>query len=297
MPLPRVCVAATCKQIRRGNAQIDASRQRSRGRDAELLCAVIGRFQRLLSSGSGSRRWLDTYSMQASALGSDDSSMDRENPAAKTIQINPGSKHAAWLAAQLPFTVRETIKLTFGIMRHLPHQQALVAVSDGGKVVACNEALLGLLGRHDSEEVLDRRWSEFMPGYVDHLPHSGVDPAPFDEQLVRSEGQPLAVHISVSPVREEREQRAVANVLFVTPCKEGDDDETTRLPQHETSSLTDPRLAAVAACLDVFGDDRNENLRNLAQVVSDLAGAQYTTLRVPRGDGYVIVAGWRLEQE
>ncbi len=246
--------------------------------------------------------------MQASALGSDSSSMDREHSPAKTIEINPGSKYAAWLVAQLPFAVRETIKLTFGVMCYLPHEQALVAVSDGGKVVACNKALLGLLGWHDNEAVLNRRWSEFMLGYADHVPYSGGEPVPFDEQLVRRESQPLAVHVSISPVREEREQRAVANMLFVTPRKEsGDDDSVSssplslRLPQRDNNApidpRIDPRLAAIAVCLDNFGDDRNENLRNLAQVVGDLAGAQYTTLRVPRGDGYVIVAGWRLEQE
>jgi hypothetical protein len=56
----------------------------------------------------------------------------------------------------------------------------------------------------------------------------------------------------------------------------------------------DARVAQITTCIDGFGPDRDQNLRDLAQVVGDIVGAQVVSFRVPRGDDYVITVGWRL---
>lgn len=57
----------------------------------------------------------------------------------------------------------------------------------------------------------------------------------------------------------------------------------------------DPRLVKIASCLDAFTDDREQNLRSMATTIGEIIGAQTVTFRVPRGTGYVITVGWKLD--
>lgn len=60
------------------------------------------------------------------------------------------------------------------------------------------------------------------------------------------------------------------------------------------TAAVDLRVTRIVACIDGFGPDRDQNLRDLAQVVGDIVGAQSVTFRVPRGDDYIITVGWKL---
>jgi PAS domain S-box-containing protein len=343
-------------------------------------------------------------------------SMDTE----RTIFLPNGGKHEAWLLAQQPYMVRETIKQMFGVIRHLPHSQAIAVVSAAGKVVACNDALLKLLDLQQADDLLNRQWSLFMPGYTDRtraFTHDDIEP--FEEHLVGREGQHLWAHVSVSLIMEDRENRPAACALFITPLREHGGDEETQRRQRENYQLlaetqralvlkvdtdgrllfvspsfckrvgepeqkllgtnwiemlhpddrprvdqamtelrrppfiasgtwrvqlkdgwteidwtldaviedggrvvafaivgraaapavapagprdelplaaeVDPRVGKIVSCMDVFTDDREQNLRSLATVVGEIIGAQTVTFRVPRGDGYVITVGWKLD--
>jgi PAS domain S-box-containing protein len=341
----------------------------------------------------------------------------------RTIFLPNGGKHEAWLLAQQPYTVRETIKQMFAVIRHLPHSQAIVVVSAAGRVVACNDALLKVLDLQQADDLLSRQWSLFMPGYTDRTrTFVGDSVEPFDEHLVSREGQHVWAHVSVSLIMEERENRPAASVLFITPLREHGGDEETLRRQRENYQLlaetqldmvlkvdvdgrllfvspsfcrrvgepeqrllgtnwvemlypddrrsaeqamlalrrppfvgsgawrvqlkegwtaidwtldaviedgghvvafaivgrpaaapaapgaaptspdavplgteVDPPLVKIASCLGAFTEDREQNLRSLATVVGDVIGAQTVTFRVPRGDGYVITIGWKLD--
>jgi len=343
----------------------------------------------------------------------------------RTIFLPNGGKHEAWLVAQQPFTVRETIKQMFGVIRHLPHSQAIAVVSAAGKVVACNDALLKLLDLQVADDLLNRQWSLFMPGYTDRTRTFTSDTVePFEEHVVGRDGQHSWAHVSVSLIMEDREPRPAAHVLFITPLREHGGDEETLRRQRENYQLlaetqrdlvikidtdgrllfvspsfcrragqteqqllgtnwiemlhtedrpaaeetmarlkkppfvgsgtwrvglrqgwtaidwtldaviedgahvvayaivgreagataatpqgaaqatgdelpvaaeVDPRLDKIAACLDAFTDDREQNLRSMATAIGEIIGAQTVTFRVPRGAAYVITVGWKLD--
>ncbi|MCX6372448.1 MAG: PAS domain-containing protein [Actinobacteria bacterium] len=136
-----------------------------------------------------------------------------------------------WLAAQLPYAVRQRIEIVFEVLSHLPLKQPVAVVSDAGKTIAFNASLLELVGGASSD-LLERHWSGVMPGWPDRargFRREGEQV--FEEHLGRPGGERVWVRVSLGPVVERGEPRAMAYLLFISkPDVETiDHDEVRRL--------------------------------------------------------------------
>jgi PAS domain S-box-containing protein len=136
-----------------------------------------------------------------------------------------------WMAPQLPYAVRQRIEIVFEVLSHLPLEQPVAVVSDAGKTIALNTPLLALVGGA-STDLLGRQWSSVMPGWPDRargFRREGEQV--FEEHLGRPDGEQVWVRVSLGPVAETGEPRAMAYVLFISkPDVETiDHDEVRRL--------------------------------------------------------------------
>ena len=136
-----------------------------------------------------------------------------------------------WMTPQLPYAVRQRIEIVFEVLSHLPLEQPVAVVSDGGKTIALNRPLLELVGGVCSD-LLGRPWSSVMPGWSDRargFRREGEQV--FEEHLGRPDGEQVWVRVSLGPVVERGEPRAIAYLLFISkPDVETiDHDEVRRL--------------------------------------------------------------------
>ena len=136
-----------------------------------------------------------------------------------------------WMAPQLLYAVRQRIEIVFEVLSHLPLEQPVAVVSDAGKTIALNAPLLGLVGG-DSADLLGRQWSGVMPGWPERargFRREGEQV--FEEHLGRPDSEQVWVRVSLGPVSERGEPRAMAYLLFISkPDVETiDHDEVRRL--------------------------------------------------------------------
>jgi PAS domain S-box-containing protein len=121
-----------------------------------------------------------------------------------------------WMAPQLPYAVRQRIEIVFEVLSHLPLEQPVAVVSDAGKTIALNSPLLELVGGASSD-LLGRQWSSVMPGWPDRargFRREGEQV--FEEHLGRPDGEQVWVRVSLGPVAERGEPRAMAYLLFIS---------------------------------------------------------------------------------
>jgi PAS domain-containing protein len=142
-----------------------------------------------------------------------------------------GSGQEYWMASQLPYAVRQRIEIVFEVLSHLPLEQPVAVVSDVGKTMALNAPLVRLLGGA-STDLLGRQWSGVMPGWPDRsrsFRREGEQV--FEEHLGRPDGEKIWVRVSLGPIAERGEPRAMAYLLFISkPDVETiDHDEVRRL--------------------------------------------------------------------
>jgi PAS domain S-box-containing protein len=148
------------------------------------------------------------------------------------------------MAPQLPYAVRQRIEIAFEVLSHLPLEQPVAVVSDVGKTIALNAPLVRLLGGA-STDLLGRQWSSVMPGWPDRsrsFRREGEQV--FEEHLGRPDGEKIWVRVSLGPIAERGEPRAMAYLLFISkPDVETiDHDEVRRLrksPQLPADLQTD----------------------------------------------------------
>ncbi len=136
-----------------------------------------------------------------------------------------------WMAPQLPYAVRQRIEIVFEVLSHLPLDQPVAVVSDAGKTIALNAPLLQLVGGASSD-LLGRQWSSVMPGWPDRARGFRREGEQiFEEHLGRPDGEQVWVRVSLGPVVERGEPRAMAYLLFISkPDVETiDHDEVRRL--------------------------------------------------------------------
>jgi PAS domain-containing protein len=142
-----------------------------------------------------------------------------------------GSGQEYWMASQLPYAVRQRLEIVFEVLSHLPLEQPVAVVSDVGKTMALNAPLVRLLGGA-STDLLGRQWSGVMPGWPDRsrsFRREGEQV--FEEHLGRPDGEKIWVRVSLGPIAERGEPRAMAYLLFISkPDVETiDHDEVRRL--------------------------------------------------------------------
>jgi PAS domain S-box-containing protein len=136
-----------------------------------------------------------------------------------------------WMAPQLPYAVRQRIEIVFEVLSHLPLEQPVAVVSDAGKTIALNAPLLRLVGGASSG-LLGRQWSAVMPGWPERargFRREGEQV--FEEHLGRPDGEQVWVRVSLGPIADRGEPRAMAYLLFISkPDVETiDHDEVRRL--------------------------------------------------------------------
>ena len=136
-----------------------------------------------------------------------------------------------WMAPQVPYAVRQRIEIVFEVLSHLPLEQPVAVVSDAGKTIAVNAPLVRLVGGA-STDLLGRQWSSVMPGWPDRARGFRREGEQiFEEHLGRPDGEQVWVRVSLGPVAERGEPRAMAYLLFISkPDVETiDHDEVRRL--------------------------------------------------------------------
>jgi len=136
-----------------------------------------------------------------------------------------------WLEPRLPYALRQRVETVFDVLAHLPLKQPLAVVSDGGKTIAANRALVELLGGKGADYV-GRSWMEVMPGWAERVPGFRREGEQvFEEHLRGTGGEQHWVRVSLGPVSERGEARAMAYLLFINkPDVETiDHDEVRRL--------------------------------------------------------------------
>ncbi len=136
-----------------------------------------------------------------------------------------------WLAPRLPYALRERVESVFEILSHLPLEQPLAVVADAGKTAAVNAPLLRLLGGA-SPDLVGQMWSRVMPGWPDRargLRREGEQA--FEEHLLGAGGDSVWVRVSLGPLAERGEERAMAYALFISrpDVETVDHDEVRRL--------------------------------------------------------------------
>jgi PAS domain-containing protein len=146
-------------------------------------------------------------------------------------QPHAETERAYWLEPHLPYALRQRIETVFDVLAHLPLKQPLAVVSDGGKTVAANKELVELLGGKGADYV-GRPWMQVMPGWAERVPGFRREGEQvFEEHLNGGDGEQHWVRVSLGPVAERGEERAMAYLLFINkPDVETiDHDEVRRL--------------------------------------------------------------------
>lgn len=138
---------------------------------------------------------------------------------------------AFWLAPQLPHALRRRVETVYEVLAHLPIEQPLAVVTDAGKTVAVNAPLLQILGSACPDPV-GQMWSRFMPGWPDRsraFRREGQQV--FEEHLKGPGADSVWVRVSLGPLSEAGEQRAMAYALFISrpDVETVDHDEVRRL--------------------------------------------------------------------
>ena len=136
-----------------------------------------------------------------------------------------------WMAPQVPYAVRQRIEIVFEVLSHLPLEQPVAVVSDAGKTIALNAPLVRLVGGA-STDLLGRQWSSVMPGWPDRARGFRREGEQiFEEHLGRPDGERVWVRVSLGPVAERGEPRAMAYLLFISKpdVETVDHDEVRRL--------------------------------------------------------------------
>jgi PAS domain-containing protein len=136
-----------------------------------------------------------------------------------------------WLAPNLPFALRGRIENVFELLAHLPLEQPLAVVADAGKTVAVNAPLLRLLGE-DGPGLVGQMWSRVMPAWPERARQFRREGEQvFEEHLAGSGGDSVWVRVSLGPLAERGERRAMAYVLFISrpDVETVDHDEVRRL--------------------------------------------------------------------
>jgi PAS domain-containing protein len=144
-----------------------------------------------------------------------------------------------WLAPNLPFALRGRIETVFEVLGHLPLEQPLAVVADSGKTVAANAPLLRLLGAEPG--IVGQMWSRVMPAWPDRARGFRRDGEQvFEEHLNGSAGDSVWVRVSLGPLAERGEQRAMAYALFISrPDVETVDHEEVRRLRKSLQLLAD----------------------------------------------------------
>ena len=145
-----------------------------------------------------------------------------------------------WLAPNLPFALRGRIETVFEVLGHLPMEQPLAVVADAGKTVAANAPLLRLLGGADPS-IVGQMWSRVMPAWPERARSFRRDgDQAFEDQLLGAGGDQVWVRVSLGPLAERGEQRAMAYVLFISrPDVETIDHEEVRRLRKSLQLLAD----------------------------------------------------------
>jgi PAS domain S-box-containing protein len=136
-----------------------------------------------------------------------------------------------WLEPHLPYALKQRVETVFDVLAHLPLKQPLAVVSDAGKTIAANRALVELLGGKGADYV-GRSWMQVMPGWAQRVPGFRREGEQvFEEHLTGVDGEQRWVRVSLGPVAERGEERAMAYLLFINkPDVETiDHDEVRRL--------------------------------------------------------------------
>src|SRR5665648_875423 len=151
-----------------------------------------------------------------------------------------------WMAPQVPYAVRQRIETVFEVLSHLPLEQPVAVVSDAGKTIALNAPLLKIVGGA-STDLLGRQWSSVMPGWSDRargFRREGEQV--FEEHLGRPDGEQVWVRVSLEPVAERGEPRAMAYLLFISkPDVETIDHDEVRRLRKSLQLLADTQTAFV----------------------------------------------------
>ena len=127
-----------------------------------------------------------------------------------------------WLAPGLPFALRGRVEGVFELLAHLPLEQPLAVVADAGKTMAVNAPLLRLLGE-DGPALIGQMWSRVMPAWPDRARRFRRDGEQiFEDHLTGAGGDQVWVRVSLGPIAERGEQRAMAYVLFISRARRGD---------------------------------------------------------------------------
>ncbi len=158
------------------------------------------------------------------------------NEYAKLLSERPGRDPEGlgsefWLAPRLPYTLRERIESVFEILSHLPLEQPLAVVADVGKTAAVNAPLLRLLGGA-SPDLVGQMWSRVMPGWPERARGFRREGEQiFEEHLLGAGGESVWVRVSLGPLAERGEERAMAYTLFINrpDVETVDHDEVRRL--------------------------------------------------------------------
>jgi len=136
-----------------------------------------------------------------------------------------------WMAPQLPYAARQRIEIVFEVLSHLPLEQPVAVISDVGKTMALNAPLVRLVGGA-STDLLGRQWSSVMPGWPERARSFRREGEQvFEEHLAGPDGERIWVRVSLGPIVERGEPRAMAYVLFISKpdVETVDHDEVRRL--------------------------------------------------------------------
>ena len=145
-----------------------------------------------------------------------------------------------WLAPNLPYALKQRVEIIFEVLSHLPLEQPLAVVADAGKTVAVNAPLLRLLGGAQPSMV-GQMWSRVMPAWPDRSREFRREGEQvFEEHLVGAGADSVWVRVSLGPIAERGEQRAMAYVLFISkPDVETVDHEEVRRLRKSLQLLAD----------------------------------------------------------
>jgi PAS domain-containing protein len=145
-----------------------------------------------------------------------------------------------WLAPNLPYALRGRVENVFELLAHLPLEQPLAVVADAGKTVAVNAPLLRLLGE-DGPDLVGQMWSRVMPAWPDRSRQFRREGEQiFEEHLTGAGGESVWVRVSLGPLAERGEARAMAYALFISrPDVETVDHEEVRRLRKSLQLLAD----------------------------------------------------------
>lgn len=145
-----------------------------------------------------------------------------------------------WLAPDLPVSLRGRIETVFEVLGHLPMVQPLAVVADAGKTVAANAPLLRLLGGADAG-IVGQMWSRVMPAWPERARgFRRAGDQVFEDQLLGASGDQVWVRVSLGPLAERGESRAMAYVLFIS--------------RPDVETIDHEEVRRLRKCLELFAD-------------------------------------------